>query len=193
MPCQTFWQSRLGVRSREKILAEPSRGVAHSRYDRRSGEGRDGHDCQDADGAGAASRRDSVQTLARAPAGRSIGRCEHRQFHCRTARSRQILPPLPALAQRHADRVRRRTRGCAGRLRRRAARRPGGYRRQAFRRAGRQGVRRDTGRGRNRSAQGLRHQCGQAFQVRAARQAPHPCQARMPARCRPAAGGWTRS
>ena len=73
---------------------------------------------------------------------------------------------------------------CAGRLRRRAARRPGGYRRQTFRRAGRQGVRRDTGRGRDRSAQGLRHQRGQAFQVRAARQAPHPCQAQ----CRRGAG-----
>ena len=78
-------------------------------YDRRSGEGRDGHDCQDADDAGAASRQDPGQTLARAPAGRRADDASTRRFHCRTARERRRLPPLPALARRDPDRVRRRT------------------------------------------------------------------------------------
>ena len=42
-------------------------------------------------------------------------------------------------------------------------------------------------------ADDLRHQCGQAFQVRAARQAPHPFASPTPARSRPAAGGSSRS
>ena len=45
----------------------------------------------------------------------------------------------------------------------------------------------------HRALRGLRHQCGQAFQVRAARQEAHPLQARMPARSRPAAGGSIRN
>ena len=54
----------------EEILAEPSRGLAHSRSDRRSGQGRQGYDCQNADDAGAAPRQGAGQALAEARAGR---------------------------------------------------------------------------------------------------------------------------
>ncbi len=61
--------------------------------------------------------------------------------------------------------------------RRRAAGRRRGPGRQALRRAGRQAARRRAGRGGDRARQGLCHQCGEAFQIRAARQAAHPFQA----------------
>src|SRR3546814_4497370 len=55
--------------------------------------------------------------------------------------------------------------------------RPGGHRRKAFCWPGRQAARRYSGGGRGRPHQGLRHQCGETLQVRAARQAAHPRQA----------------
>ena len=79
------------------------------------------------------------------------------------------------------------TRG--GDVRRRAAGRPGGSGGQAVRRAGRAGVRPGAREGRHRPAAGLRHQRGQAFQVRAARQAAHPPEAEYAAKSRPAGSG----
>ena len=61
---------------------------------------------------------------------------------------------------------------------RRAAGRPGGPRRAALRRPGRPAARPGAGGGRHRAPAGLRHQRGQALQVRAARQAAHPQDAR---------------
>ena len=46
-----------------------------------------------------------------------------------------------------------------------------------------------AGEGGHRPRRDLRHQCGKALQIRAARQAAHPQQARRAARSRPAAGG----
>ena len=63
------------------------------------------------------------------------------------------------------------------RLRRRAAGRPGGSAGPPLRRAGRAAAGPRHGGGRDRPRAGLPHECGQAFQVRAARQAPHPPEA----------------
>ena len=70
------------------------------------------------------------------------------------------------------DRVRRRPARRAHPVRRRAAGRPGGPCRPPVRRAGGAGVRRRARGGRDRPRRDLRHQRGQAFQVRDARQAP---------------------
>ena len=94
------------------------------------------------------------------------------------ARRGDALHPLRPLQMRDADRVRRRAAGRPHPVRRRAARRPGGSGGQAVRRAGRTAVRPRAGRGRRRPQAHLRHQCGQAFQVRAPRQATDPRQAR---------------
>ena len=59
-------------------------------------------------------------------------------------------------------------------VRRRAAGRPGRPAGQALRRPGRPALRPGPGRARHRPPRRLRHQRGQALQVRAARQAPHP-------------------
>ena len=103
------------------------------------------------------------------------------------------LHPLPSLQTCDADGVRRRAGRCGADVRRRAAGRPGGSGRHAVRRPGRPGVRPRHRRGRNRPGRGLRHQCSEAFQVRAARQAPHPSEARRWRDHRPAAGGSSRS
>ena len=63
-------------------------------------------------------------------------------------------------------------------VRRRAAGRPGGRDRPAVRRAGRPDHGSRDGGGRHRPAHRLHHQCGEALQVRAARQAAHPQDAR---------------
>ena len=63
------------------------------------------------------------------------------------------------------------------RIRWRAARRPGGLGRSPVRRACGPGVRRRARESRNCSLGRLRHQCGQALQVRAERQEAHPQQA----------------
>ncbi len=86
--------------------------------------------------------------------------------------------PLPAVQAGDADGVRRGAGRCAADVRRRAARRPGGPRRPAVRRPRRPAVRPRAGRGRRRPQPRLRHQRGQALQVRTARQAAHPLQAR---------------
>src|SRR5690242_9180197 len=86
-----------------------------------------------------------------------------------TRRSRH-LPRLPALEERHPDRVRRRTTPCRGRAGWRAARGQGGPFRQAVRGAGGTDARSRLGRCRYRAQEGLRDRRGQTFQIRATRQ-----------------------
>ena len=88
------------------------------------------------------------------------------------------LPPLPSLGASDADGVRRRAGARQGAVRRRAAGRPGGRHRPAVRRPSRADHGSRDGGGRHRPAHRLHHQCGQALQVRAARQAAHPQDAR---------------
>ena len=80
-------------------------------------------------------------------------------------------------ARRHPGGVRRRPGPCRHRLRRRAAGRPGGPAGTALRGTCRQAPRQGHEGGRDRPLPGLSHQCGEALQIRAARQAPHPCEA----------------
>ena len=93
------------------------------------------------------------------------------------ARSGAGARPLPRMPDRragHAGRARRRAEARAPDVRRRAAGRSGRPARAAVRRPGRPAARPRVPRARLAARRRLRDQCGQAFQVRAARQAPHP-------------------
>ena len=105
------------------------------------------------------------------------------------ARASSRLPRLSALEGRDPDRVRRRPANARSHAGRRAARRQGRPRRQAVRRAGRPDARPRAGRGRHRPQQGLRHQRGKTFQIRAARKNPPAPESRTRPRSRPAGNG----
>ena len=144
------------------------------------------------DPGGGTARRSAA--AARSPAARS-GRAAAASG-CSRCRRRCTRPPIAAAAifiepatqtvfgegPAHAKRA----------VRRRAAGRPGGRDRPPVRRAGRADHGSRDGGGRHRPAHGLHHQCGEALQVRAPRQAAHPQDARGPgdpglpllARCR---------
>ena len=92
----------------------------------------------------------------------------------RAARAGGRAVALPAVARCDPDRVRRRAGKCPGDLRRRAARRPGRSQPAHLSSARRASCSTASWAKRASTArQGLRHQRGQAFQVRAARQATH--------------------
>ena len=86
----------------------------------------------------------------------------------------RALPRVPDRRARDAGGARRRREARAPDVRRRAARRPGRPARPALRRPGRHAARARPRGARRAARQGLHHERGQALQVRAARQAPHP-------------------
>ena len=97
-------------RDAEEILAEPSRGFAHSRPDCRRRREVTGDDRAHAHHARSAPCQGPGQALARAGNAGDARRRRRRPHHRGAAPGRGGLPPLPALARRHADRVRRRSR-----------------------------------------------------------------------------------
>ena len=140
-------------------------------------------------------RNSSTKRRGRPIARRSVRSC-CRCIPMHRCRRRCTKPPTAAAAiftnqqPRRCSAKVRRTPSVA--VRRRAAGRPGGRDRPSVCRAGRPDHGSRDGGGRHRPAHRLHHQCGEALQVRTARQAAHPQDARGPrdpglpllARCR---------
>ena len=108
-------------------------------------------------------RAETAMTTASRPSGSSLES---------PARRGRRLPRLSSLERRDADRVRRRPATRANDAGRRTARRQGRSRRQAVRGTGGANARPRAGRSRHRPQEGLRHQRGETFQIRAARKNP---------------------
>src|SRR5207302_3531257 len=105
-------------------------------------------------------------------------RADSREWRDRGPRSgRRLLPSLRPLAGRHPDRFRRGTGGSSADARRRAAGGQGGPGGPAVRGAGGTAARRRPGCRRDRPAERLRYQRGQAFQVAKAGQTAAPREA----------------
>ena len=177
----------------EEILAEPAGGLAHSRLIAGAEEAAREMIARMPTDAGAASRQGPGEALAERASPTEAERRRECRDDRRVARGRQGLPPLPAVARRNADRVRRGAGRREGRVRRRTARRPGGHRRQAVRRPGRQGLRRDPGGGRRRPARRSTSPMRSSTSSSSRAASAASTRSRMPARSRPAAGGWTRN
>ncbi|EAU44079.1 putative uracil DNA glycosylase protein [Salipiger bermudensis HTCC2601] len=148
----------------EEILAQPARGAADSRTDRRGPVASAGHGRRGPEPAADPGR--AHHRAAARPRGARAG------WRSRGASDRAGgLPALPALAKRDPAGGGRGPARCGADDRGRAARRSGGSGGAALRRARGAAFRRG-GRARRAGARpGLCHQRGEAFQVRAARQA----------------------
>ncbi len=103
------------------------------------------------------------------------------------AGSGRRLHRLPALQKRHPDRLRRRPQKRRPHVPRRTTGRSGGSKRETVHWTGRPDSRPRPRRSRDRSQLGLRHEHGEAFQMGAARETPHPPEAELAqhAACRP--------
>ena len=110
---------------------------------------------------------------------------------CNKRCTRRRIAAAATSGSRDADGVRRRASARQGDLRRRAARRSGGCHRPAICRPSGSDHGPGDGGGRSRPPNRLYHQCGQALQVRAARQAAESTRRQRRPRSAPAVSGWT--